>query len=189
MPFLRPPAIRPPQRPRRTGQSVTEFAIILPVLLLILLGIADLGRLYTSAVAVEAAGREAADFGSFDTSYWNSTNLVTTVGEMERRACTAAAGSHLEGYATTDPVNNATCTNPTLTCTLERGGTSTPCPGSGGLVSGVDCSLPATDPPCTVHVRMDYSFAPLLGLPPMPSSIDIARHSRFRISNLAPAVP
>ena len=91
------------QRHRRSGQSVTEFAVVVPVLLVLLLGIADFGRLYASTVAVEAAGRESADFGAFDTSYWDDTlggggNVATTVAEMQRRACVAAAGSHLEGY-------------------------------------------------------------------------------------------
>jgi Flp pilus assembly protein TadG len=177
---------RSPRR-RRAGQSVVEFALITPVMLLLLLAIADFGRLYTSAVAVESAGREAADFGSFDATYWNGTNLVTTVNEMERRACVAAAGSHLEGYQTTDPVNNATCTNPTFSCTLERNGASTDCLSSSGFTNGVDCSDPATDPPCTVHVQMTYQFATFLPIPPLPSSIAVVRNSYFRISNLQPA--
>jgi len=68
-------ARRPLQRRRHSGQSVVEFALVVPVLLLILLAIADFGRMYTSAVAVESAGREAADFGAFDATYWNTTNL------------------------------------------------------------------------------------------------------------------
>src|SRR5690242_2388172 len=80
----------------RTGQSIAEFAIIVPVVFLILLAIADLGRVYTSAVAVEAAGREAADFGAFDATAWNPGNVAITVQEMKRRACVAAKGSHLE---------------------------------------------------------------------------------------------
>jgi hypothetical protein len=162
-------------------------------MLLLVLAIADFGRLYTSAVAVEAAGREAADYGSFDASYWSntpngtSTNLVVTVNEMPRRACTAAANSHLEGYQTSDPVNNTTCTNPTFTCTLERNGATADCLGSNGFTNGVDCSNPATDPHCTVHVQMNYQFQTLVSFPPLPASISIARNSYFQISNLKPA--
>jgi len=181
------PLTRPPRRRLRSGQSVTEFAIIVPVMLLILLGIADFGRLFTSAVAVEAAGREAADYGAFDASFWTDTNVPTTVAEMERRACTAAAGSHLEGYTTTDQVNNTTCTNPVFSCTLERNGASTDCGGSHGFTNGVDCSDPATEPPCTVHVHMTYEFNTLLSVGPMTGTFEIGRDSRFRISNLQPA--
>ncbi len=184
---LRASLTSPPRRRDRNGQSVTEFAIIIPVMMLILLGIADFGRLFTSAVAVEAAGREAADFGAFDASYWTDINVATTVAEMERRACTAAAGSHLEGYATTDPVNNATCTNPVFSCSLERNGASADCGSSHGFTNGVDCSDPATEPPCTVHVHMTYEFNTLLPAGPMTGTFEIGRDSRFRVSNLQPA--
>ena len=85
----------------------------MPVMLLILLGIADFGRLFASAVAVEAAGREAADFGAFDASYWTPANVATTVAEMERRACVAppAATSRATDHG---PGSNATCTNPVV---------------------------------------------------------------------------
>ena len=59
-----------PTGKRQAGQSVTEFALIVPILLLLLIAISDFGRFYASAVAVEAAGREAADFGAFDASNW-----------------------------------------------------------------------------------------------------------------------
>jgi len=156
-------------------------------MLLLCLAIADFGRLYTSAVAVEAAGREAADFGAFDASYWTDTNVPTTVAEMQRRACTAAAGSHLEGYTTTDPVNNATCTNPVFSCFLERNGASADCASSHGMTDGVNCFDPATEPPCTVHVQMTYEFNTLLAVGPMTGTFEIGRDSRFRISNLQPA--
>jgi len=174
---------------RAPGQSVVEFAVILPIILLLLVAIADLGRMYTSGVAVESAAREAADFGSFTTEYWTVDNFATTTDEMRRRACVAAAGSHLQDYETSDPVNNSTCTNPTITCMLERNGVSTDCQSSGGFTDGVDCSNPLTEPPCTVHVRMDHQFRLILAIPPLPSTIQIRRDSYFRISDLQPASP
>jgi TadE-like protein len=186
VPNPRDQALQPPRRHRGTGQSLVEFALIVPVMLLILLAIADMGRLYTSAVAVESAAREAADFGSFDTSYWDDTlgNVGTTIHDMKLRACTAAKGSHLESYAQSDPADDTTCTNPTFTCTLEHGGSTTPCEGSAGSVGGVDCWDKAVDPPCTVHVRLNYDFRTFLAFPPMPQSIAVIRDSRFRLSTL-----
>jgi hypothetical protein len=170
------------------GQSIAEFAIILPVIMLLLIGIADLGRLYTSVVAVESAAREAADFGAFDADFWDPTaptNITTTLAEMELRACTAAMGSHLQDYES--PVTDgSTCTNPAMTCMLERNGASTECGSSGGFTNGVECWKSETEPPCTVHVRMDYQFHLILAIPPFPSTISIARDSHFRISDLEP---
>ena len=178
-----------PLRSRESGQSVAEFAIIVPVILLLLVAIADLGRLYTSAVAIESAAREGADFGAFDASYWFPGNDVVTIDEMRRRACTAAAGSHLQDYETTDPVDHTTCTNPSFTCTLERNGAATNCESAGGFTNGVECWEPTTEPPCTVHVQMDYQFRLLLSIPPLPATMQITRDSWFRISNLEPPPP
>jgi Flp pilus assembly protein TadG len=176
------------RRKRQAGQSVTEFALVVPVLLVLLIAISDFGRFYASAVAVEAAGREAADFGAFDAGNWTAANAPNTVVLMEERACVAAAGSHLEGYATTDPTNK-TCTNPAMTCTLEVGGLSADCATSGGFVGASDCSAAATEPPCVVHVQMTYQFQTLLSIPPMPPSVGIVRDSRFVVSSLVAPGP
>ena len=188
--LLAPPAAA--RRHRRSGQSVVEFALVVPVLFFMVIMIADFGRLYTAAVAIESASREAADYGAFSADHWSSTtpsNITATLAEMERRACTAAAGSHLEGYVGVP--GNATCTNPTFNCTLEWGGSSAPCASSGGMVAGNDCSAIASQPKtteaCTVHVRLDYTFRVILGLVPFPDSFPLGRDSRFRITDLTPS--
>lgn len=43
------------------GQSLVEFALVLPILLVLLLGIADFGRVFTAGITVEAAARNAAE--------------------------------------------------------------------------------------------------------------------------------
>lgn len=53
------------------GQSLVEFTLVLPVLLIILAGLLDLGRLYYAYVAVTDAAAEGARYGStypYDTS-------------------------------------------------------------------------------------------------------------------------
>jgi Flp pilus assembly protein TadG len=184
-------ASRAAARPRRAGQSVVEFAIVVPVLFFIVIAVADFGRLYTAAVAIESAAREAADYGAFDADHWSSTtpaNITNTLAEMEKRACTAAAGSHLEGYVGAS--DNTTCTNPRFSCTLEWGGASEACGTSAGMVAGNDCSALATQPKavdaCTVHVRLDYDFRVILGLVPFPDTFPLGRDSRYRIADLTP---
>jgi Flp pilus assembly protein TadG len=51
-------------RDARKGQSLLEFAIVLPVLLLILLGIMDLGRAWMSLVALNDAAGEGASYAA-----------------------------------------------------------------------------------------------------------------------------
>lgn len=50
------------QRPRsERGQSLVEFALVLPLLLVFLLGVADFGRVFTASITVEAAARNGAE--------------------------------------------------------------------------------------------------------------------------------
>jgi hypothetical protein len=43
------------------GQALVEFALVLPMLLVLLLGIADFGRVFAAAITVEAAARNGAE--------------------------------------------------------------------------------------------------------------------------------
>ncbi|MCF6094190.1 pilus assembly protein [Microaerobacter geothermalis] len=46
------------------GQSLVEFALVLPVLLLLLLGIAEFGRIFYSYLVINQAARDAVRYGS-----------------------------------------------------------------------------------------------------------------------------
>ena len=50
-----------PEGPHRRGQSLVEFALVLPMLLVLLLGVADFGRVFAAGITVEAAARNAAE--------------------------------------------------------------------------------------------------------------------------------
>jgi hypothetical protein len=52
---------RTPSRRSPTGQSLVEFALVLPILLVLFVAIADFGRYFAVGVAVEAATRDAAE--------------------------------------------------------------------------------------------------------------------------------
>jgi Flp pilus assembly protein TadG len=47
------------------GQSLVEFALILPVLLILMLGTIDFGRVYFAYVSVTNAARNGAQYASF----------------------------------------------------------------------------------------------------------------------------
>ena len=61
-------------RDRSRGQSVVELALLLPVLLFLFLAIADFGRLFATMLTVEAAAREAADYGALYPWQWDAAN-------------------------------------------------------------------------------------------------------------------
>jgi TadE-like protein len=47
--------------PGPRGQSLVEFALVLPLLLVFLLGVADFGRVFTASITIEAAARNGAE--------------------------------------------------------------------------------------------------------------------------------
>ncbi len=49
--------------PSQRGQSLTEFALMAPLLVLVLLGAVDLGRAYFAYVSITNAAREGARYG------------------------------------------------------------------------------------------------------------------------------
>lgn len=49
------------------GQSLVEFALLLPLLLIILLGVVDFGRVYFAYVSVTNAARNGAEYASAST--------------------------------------------------------------------------------------------------------------------------
>ena len=63
-----------------------EFALVLPVLLLVIVGMLDLGRAFFSAIAVANVAREGARFG-IDLDWDNICDTVgCSVGEGQSRA-------------------------------------------------------------------------------------------------------
>jgi Flp pilus assembly protein TadG len=178
--------MRTPARSRtQSGQSVVEFALVLPLLLIILLGIADMARIYTTMLTVESAAREAADYGTLYPWQWQgdptdpASNYSKTVVEMERRACIAA--QNLPDYAGSD----GSCSNPAFSMSLD----TTP---AGPGLTVADCpTISRSSTPCNVSVTLTYEFrliVPLnlrlgdvqLGL---PSTLTFDRTSVFAISD------
>ncbi len=62
-------------RERSRGQSVVEFALVLPILLLLLAAAIDFGRLFYAYVAVENAAKEGALYGARSPLCDDSTNV------------------------------------------------------------------------------------------------------------------
>jgi hypothetical protein len=130
------------RRSRRSrGQALAEFALIVPIFLLIVFAIIDLGRYVFTANALSNSAREAARTGSVGTR-------PSECAGMTREACAGAiATSHAWGL----PAESLE--TPVVTCERWTGGGLGPAPGScrsGDLL--------------TVSVSTDFSFlTPLAG--------------------------
>jgi hypothetical protein len=175
----RQPALRPgsPTRRRERGQGLAEFALVVPIMFLLAVAVGDFGRLFTAAVAVESAAREAADYGGFlGKDRWDATDTATlgvNEAEMRRRACTSA--SELGDYVgSPGPDDTGACTSPVVTIhpiVYPPGVTN--CKDVGPL-----------DKPCVIHVTVSYAFRPLIPIPPIPGTITLTRDSWFAVSDL-----
>jgi PKD repeat protein len=62
----------PQRRKKSAGQSLVEFTLVLPVLLLIVLGGIDMGRAYEAWIALNNAARVAANYASLHPEAWDS---------------------------------------------------------------------------------------------------------------------
>ncbi|HIC89426.1 MAG TPA: pilus assembly protein [Anaerolineae bacterium] len=65
------------------GQSLVELALLLPVLLLILVGVVDVGRAFHAYLVVTNSAREAARYGAFHADQLSTVPDVA-LAEIER---------------------------------------------------------------------------------------------------------
>jgi hypothetical protein len=150
-------------RQRTRAQGVVEFALVLPVLLLILLVAIDFGRALYGWVVIQNSARIAANFAGLNASAWQSGN-ATTQQEYEQ--------SILLDFAT------ANCDVPAAAALPEPVFTD----GPDTAVSGgpVDTNYDVGD---SVVVELDCDFhliTPVIGAI-LGDTIQIAGRSEFRI--------
>ena len=65
-------------RPGNKGQSLLEFALVLPLLFLVVFGVLDLGRVYFSIITLTSAAREGARYLTF-----HANDISNTYGAFQ----------------------------------------------------------------------------------------------------------
>jgi hypothetical protein len=144
-------------RSSEQGQSIVEFALVLPLLLIIFLAVADFARVYTEMLTVESAVREAADFGAINSANWEGdwtpddclagTNCFKTQEKMVERACIASR--NLPNYEDDDDDPSTGCQNPAITMELTE---------ADGSAQASTCGVDREDDPCRVVVTLTHTF-------------------------------
>ena len=156
------------------GQSLVEFALIVPLLFFLTIAIADFGRVFMTAIGVESAAREAADYGAFLThSAWdesNTTQIDKNYAEMARRACTSL--SSLPGYQGTSGNTDCGTGTPYYAFSIVRPAGVTNC----GLVL-------TTEQPCVIHATVIFPFSTIVQFPGIPTGVTFTRDSYFAVSD------
>lgn len=87
------------------GQSFVEVALCLPILLLIVIGIVDIGRVYAYKVATTNAAREAAIFGA---RFPQATGATICQRAIEELASGSGGGPCLADPSDPDPLDPKT---------------------------------------------------------------------------------
>lgn len=109
-------------RPRSRGQSLVEFALVLPIFLLLLFAVVDGGRYVFASSAVSNAAREAARLGSVE-AYWLGS-ADPTCGTAGGPVCPAnytALEAHITAAANRQMSPFGTVTNLYVECVASSG--------------------------------------------------------------------
>ena len=170
-----------------SGQAMVEFALIIPILLVVFVAIADFGRIFAAGIAIEAATRDAAE------AVANRYVASPPGGSMSGPAPTGdpAYYAPMHAYAagvvcaelrdlpnTNYDSGTNTCPDMPVVMVCIHDSQDTDCsslasPGSGGIPAGCDSFSPAptnsqlvAQPGARwVEVRTCYHFTAILNMP------------------------
>jgi Flp pilus assembly protein TadG len=146
---------RPRHERRERGQSLVELALILPILLLLLVGIIEIGRFAYYSILVANAARAGAQYGA--------QTLITSADANGIETAAANDGQNV-------PALNVT-TKQTCGCSGTR--LSGTCPATG-------CALP-NHALVYVEVTASGTFASLFNYPGLPNSINLSSTEKMRV--------
>jgi Flp pilus assembly protein TadG len=163
---------------RRRGQAAVEFALTLPLLFLLVLGIVDFGRIFIAANALTQGTREAVRFATLNSSV-SHDNLVAirkqVIDEAGRASITVTDGEISIEYSDT---NTTDCGGPSFTpClvgTARTGNDYTAEPAAtGAACPRLDCSAPLIGDLVRVKVNLPWSATTLIIQSLLPPSFTI----------------
>ncbi|HEY3334916.1 MAG TPA: PKD domain-containing protein [Candidatus Limnocylindrales bacterium] len=107
-----------------SGQAITELALILPVLLLLLVGALDLGRVFYSQITVNDAAREGALEGSRNPTSFIAGTACTSGNKESNRVMCRTLNEARGGFVTVSPADvSVTCSTGTCPASPSLGQT------------------------------------------------------------------
>jgi hypothetical protein len=168
-------------RRRQSGQALVEFVLVVPILFLLLIGVADLGRVFIAGVDLETAARDAAEKGGQEYLANPPAPLSTAApggngsyyGQLDAKVASAACSESAELPNTDIDTFDETCkTWPVIRVCVHDGAD----PQCGAPITGFASAIP---PECTdmnaawsnsqngsterwVEVRLCYKFTAIL---------------------------
>ena len=160
------------------GQSMIEFALMLPFLMLLSIGIVEIGRAAYVSICVTNAATAGAEYGS------QSVGVVSVTG-MQNAAANDVGNNAIGGTMSATPTWGCYCdTGAGTSCKYVSGGLD--CNGS----NNASCSCGTIVTTCTsgvgqivecVQVDTHVDFTPLFHWPGLPTSYQSNGHSVMRV--------
>ena len=155
------------RRGNERGGVLAEFAIVVPVALLLLLGAVDFGRVWTLATASANAAQAGAQYGAQNAQLAGDIDGMRAVAINDLTASTVITASNpgengitIDDFVIT-PERYCECADGnTIACTNKCGG--------------------GTNPMVFVRVQVDTTFETLFDYPGIPNQLDISRAAVLR---------
>lgn len=161
--------ISPPRRRSSRGAAAVEFALVMPILFLVMFGILQYGLFFNDSLSTRQGVREGARIGVI--ANFAAETGCSTGGDLDKVACKASKRiDALTGTAYVK-VKAAAWTKglPLTVCALVKTNTPglLPMPSGGWIVSRVQMSIEQTDPP-PASLTGGYGGSPPAGAPAWP---------------------
>ncbi len=160
--------------PRAPGQALAEFALVVPILLVLILAVGDLGRLFAAGIVVQSASRDAAEAGAqvYAQLAEGSTETGSAVYAQVDAAAKKVACDELSRLPNSGVAASTTCASATsaavVACVHDVGfdlnGTTVSSPGD------ANCAAP---PPGTLSASAE-SGCTLITQSPWSTSLDVS---------------
>ena len=145
------------------GTAVTEFALAAPILVVVVMGIADLGRLAANTAALEGATRVGAEYARNSSTCQNSYQSSSCMTGIENAMQNSGNFSPSLTYPSSSPVFPTSCQcddGSSITC-------GTTCVGAGKVPNRVLITVTATQ-----------AYTPILPWPGIPTSLTASTEMR-----------
>ena len=163
------------RRRKQGGQALVELAFVLPVLLILLLGVIEVGRYAYISILISNAAHAGAFYGAQGNGFSNDSAGITRAAQYDF-AGTTSGSSSTNGLA----VSNLNVSS-AVSCGCD----------SAGTITTFGCTT-ATNPfagSCTsggwvvvVSVTCSGTFNALFHYPGIPSSLNITRTAYMRVA-------
>jgi Flp pilus assembly protein TadG len=164
--------------PRQSGQALVELALVVPVLLVLALGVIEIGRYAYIAILIGNAARAGAAYGSQSNQQSNDTTGIQSAAQYDFAGSTSGTPAPTNGLAYT----TLTVTS-TTSCGCDSAGSITTygCNKAAGNANAGICPA-GSRWVVFVSVTASGTFNSLFNYPGIPSSLVISKTATLPVA-------